>query len=330
MSTKTVNQTRTSSTIAIIIPAYNVADYLKEAVDSIVNQTVKPSEVIIVDDGSSDGTSGILERYHGYRNWKIIKTANNGLGPARNLGRIVAKSEYLYFFDSDDLLESNFIEHMYQVISQYDKPDMILFSGQSFHEKNFEHQLSPAYQRTISGCFERNAGLISMMHRQRESFASACLYVSKAEVWSKNRLLFPPILHEDEAVLFPLLCLSQRAVMLPNVYFRRRVRAGSIMTSEVDARNVSGILRVVYETMEFMSREPELVEPDIEAWRARVAEFGARYVYLCRETGVPLSWAAVIASSITARSAKILLRIAYSFLPESVQDLLRRLKYALR
>lgn len=319
-----------STTIAFAVPVFNVREYIESALDSIVQQKTPPSEVIIIDDGSTDGSSEILERYTHLPNWRIVKTQNGGLGPARNLGRMLAKSEYIYFFDSDDVLESNFIEKMQQAIKEYDTPDMVMFSGQSFHDDGFDHPLSPAYKRTLSGVFERDAGLISGMQRRGESFGSACLYLSKAELWSKNRLSFPPILHEDEAVLFPLLALSEKTVVLPEVYFHRRVRAGSIMTSGVDARNVSGILRVVHETMEFMAREPALVEPGIYAWRARVAQFGFRYLVLCRKTGVPISWAAIVASLIAARSTRYPLRIAYSFLPEALRESLRRLKHVIR
>lgn len=318
------------ATITVVVPAFNVRVYIETALDSIVQQTTPPSEVIVINDGSSDGTSFILEQYIHSPSWKVITTENNGLGSARNLGRMLTKSEYVYFFDSDDVLESDFIERMHQVIGEYDRPDIIMFSGQSFYDDGFEHNFSPVYKRTVSGVFEQDAGLVSLMQHRRESFASACLYVSKAELWSRNGLAFPPILHEDEAVLFPLLALSEKTVVLRDVFFHRRVRAGSIMTSGVDARNVSSILRVVHETMEFMAREPALVRPDIGAWRARIAQFGARYISLCRKTGVPISWAAVIASLITARSVKYPLRIAYSFLPEAVQGLIRRLKQFVR
>lgn len=315
-----------SSTVSVVVPVYNVSAFLDEAITSIIHQTIKPNEVIIVDDGSSDDTSEILQRYYGLPNYKIIKTANNGLGSARNLGRMVAKSEYIYFFDSDDLLESKFIEHMHWVVKEYDRPDVIMFSGQSFYEDGFDRPVKPPYKRTISGFFKRDDGLITEMEERGESWASACLYLSKAELWSKNRLAFPPILHEDEAVLFPLLALSEKTVILPEVYFHRRVRAGSIMTSGVDTRNVSGMLRVVHETIEFMAREPALVEPDIGAWRARVTQFGARYVDLCRKTGTRISWAAVIASLITARSIGYSLRIIYRFLPGELQALFRTVR----
>lgn len=319
-----------SSLICIVIPVFNVKNYVNQALDSVRDQTVKPDEVIIIDDGSTDGTSDLLVAYSNLPNWRIIRTRNNGLGPARNLGCALARSDYVHFFDSDDLLAANFVARMKQVIEEYDWPDMIMFAGQSFYDVDFEHPFLPAYKRTISGVFDQRDRLITALDRLGEAWAQACLYVTKAELWSKNRLFYPPILHEDEAVLFPLLALSDKTIVLSEVFFHRRVRAGSIMTSQVDARNASGVLRVVHETMEFMTREPKLVRSDSGAWRRRIGQFGATYFVLCRKTGVRVSWAVIIASLIKAKSIKYPLRIVYSVLPEPVQGSLRRLKNAMK
>jgi hypothetical protein len=95
--------------------------------------------------------------------------------------------------------------------------------------------------------------LLTELVRRRELAPAASLYVTKSALWSENRLAFPPIIHEDETVFFPLLALSRSTVVVPEAYYRRRIRAGSIMTGGVDARNVSGELRNLNETMEFMA-----------------------------------------------------------------------------
>jgi glycosyltransferase involved in cell wall biosynthesis len=316
--------------IAVIIPCYNVKDFVQEALESVLKQNLLPDEVIVVDDGSSDETPEIIRRYSDVPNWKFFRTENNGLGPSRNLGRVLAKSEYVYFFDSDDLLESDFIARMHQVIKEYGRPDVIMFAGQSFYESGFDIPVSSTYKRSVIGVFGRNTSLITKLAHLNESWAPACLYVTKSKLWSENRLLYPPILHEDEAVLFPLLALSEKTVVLPDVYFRRRVRSGSIMTSAVDSRNVSGILHVIHETMEFMVQKPILAKPDIGAWRARVAQFGFRYLLLCRKTGVRISWATIAGSMIAARSLGYPLRIATSCFPRALQGVLRRVRLAMK
>lgn len=317
-------------TLAVIVPAFNVAKYVAEALDSLRNQTKAPDEVIVVDDGSTDGTTTILRNYRDLPGWKVIRTRNNGLGPARNLGRALAKSDYVYYFDSDDILESHFVSRMHETIKENRYPDIIMFSGKAFREPGFHHSFSPTYQRTLAGQYARGSGLISKLDRRNEAWAQACLYVTKSELWSRNRIFFPPHLREDEAVLFPLLACSNNTVVLSEVYFLRRIRPGSVMTSAKDAHHVSGALRALNETMEFMARESRLVRNDLPAWRSRVSHCGIRYLRLSLETGNAISWAPVVGSLFAVRGIKYPMRIAYTLLPQRIQFSLRSITCLLR
>ncbi len=89
--------------VSIVIPAYNASDYVREAVDSALNQTYKPIEVIVVDDGSTDGTSRILESYSKSGKIIYIRQGNKGLAGARNAGIKVAKGSYIALLDADDI-----------------------------------------------------------------------------------------------------------------------------------------------------------------------------------------------------------------------------------
>ena len=103
--------------ISVIIPAYNAEKYLTEALDSVVSQTMSDSdyEIIIVNDGSSDHTADILEKYKNlYSNITVINKENGGPSSARNAGLDIASGEYIYFFDADDLLINNSLEALYQ------------------------------------------------------------------------------------------------------------------------------------------------------------------------------------------------------------------------
>ena len=100
-----LGSTHKKSFLSIVVPCFNVEKYVREALDSIVAQSQLPDEVIVIDDGSTDSTIDVLRLYETHENFRIIQTANCGLGTARNLGRSIARSEYVYFFDADDLLE---------------------------------------------------------------------------------------------------------------------------------------------------------------------------------------------------------------------------------
>ena len=99
--------------VSIIVPVYNVAPYLREALDSIVNQTYKDLEILIIDDGSTDGSSAICEEYASKDpRIRLIHQSNKGLSGARNTGLEHATGDYVAFIDSDDSVSPVFIESL--------------------------------------------------------------------------------------------------------------------------------------------------------------------------------------------------------------------------
>jgi len=102
--------------VSVIVPVYNVENYLKECLDSLRDQTLKSDEIeiILVNDGSTDGSGKICEKYAAkYKNFYVYHKKNGGLSEARNYGIQRAKGEYLMFIDSDDKIEPNSLELMY-------------------------------------------------------------------------------------------------------------------------------------------------------------------------------------------------------------------------
>ena len=101
--------------VSVILPVYNVEKYLKECLDSILNQTLQEIEVICVDDGSTDRSLEILREYEKKDKRVIVLTQENkGAGAARNKGLAIAKGEYLSFLDSDDFFASGMLEEAYR------------------------------------------------------------------------------------------------------------------------------------------------------------------------------------------------------------------------
>ena len=99
--------------ISVVVPVYNVEKFLERCLNSIVNQTFKDIEIICVNDGSTDNSRKILDKYTNYSNIKIIDQINAGLSEARNTGLLNAKGEYIAFIDSDDYIDPNFFEVLY-------------------------------------------------------------------------------------------------------------------------------------------------------------------------------------------------------------------------
>ena len=94
--------------ISVIIPVYNVEDYIRQSIDSVLNQTYKNLEIILVDDGSKDNSGKICDEYKNVdERIKVIHKINSGVSSARNVGIDIATGKYIMFLDSDDFLEKN-------------------------------------------------------------------------------------------------------------------------------------------------------------------------------------------------------------------------------
>ena len=100
--------------VSVVMPVYNVENYIEECLDSLISQTLKEIEIICVDDGSTDGTLNLLYKYEkSDTRVKVIQQQNQYAGVARNNGMKHAVGEYILFLDSDDFFERTMLEKMY-------------------------------------------------------------------------------------------------------------------------------------------------------------------------------------------------------------------------
>ncbi len=105
--------------VSIVVPVYNVEKYLRQCVNSLINQTYKDIEIILVDDGSKDGSGKICDEYaEKYDFIRVIHKENAGLGMARNTGMEAAKGDYVDFMDSDDYLKPNTVEMLVKALTE--------------------------------------------------------------------------------------------------------------------------------------------------------------------------------------------------------------------
>ena len=122
--------------ISIIIPVYNVEKYLATCLDSVINQTYKNLEILLIDDGSTDSSGLICEQYSKKdTRIKTIHKKNGGLSDARNVGISYASGDYISFIDSDDFIDINTFTILNQYIKQYNA-DIITFNYYDYYNKD--------------------------------------------------------------------------------------------------------------------------------------------------------------------------------------------------
>ncbi|MDP4152048.1 MAG: glycosyltransferase family 2 protein [Bacillota bacterium] len=216
-----MNKVPTDPLISIIVPIYKVEKYLPACLDSIITQSYKNIEIILVDDGSPDRSGEICDEY-ALKDARIIviHQPNSGLSAARNAGILASKGQIIGFIDSDDLVSSNFIETLYNLMEKYNAD----ISGCDYIE--FHDDILPDTFRA------GKAVLKVMNNRQAADSLFSDDYVTMTVVYNKlyKRSLFSNVLfpegkiHEDEFTSYKLLYFSAKTVItdLPMYFYRRR------------------------------------------------------------------------------------------------------------
>lgn len=126
-----------SDTVSVIIPAYNVEKYVSRCLESLISQNYKNFEAIVIDDGSTDSTSCIIEEYSRKDpRIQFIRKENSGVSATRNLGLSLAKGKYLMFFDSDDFMNPNHISSLIEFLENEEDTDCAINGYSLYSQKN--------------------------------------------------------------------------------------------------------------------------------------------------------------------------------------------------
>lgn len=231
---------------SIIIPVYNVAPYLKECLDSVFRASLNVQgivEVICVDDGSSDGSGDILSRIEdvAHVEFKVIRQANQGVSAARNAALEIARGEWIWFIDGDDLVHPESLEFFTRQIDAHPDAEAVMYSGLLRGESTPKEWPSP----DDSVCSEHTS-------RDCEAYRSfhlcVCGGILKGDIARSNR--FEPYIVGEDVLYLCQLFWRMRDFVLSNatLYFYRD-RAGGASNGKVSLRAVSDNINVEIKCM---------------------------------------------------------------------------------
>lgn len=211
--------------ITIVVPVYNVEKYLCRCVDSILNQTYKEFEIILVDDGSTDSSGEICDSYsEKSEKIRVIHKKNSGPSIARNTGIETAVGNYITYIDSDDVVHPDYLKELYELLVRNDAELSCCNFSFFSDEKEPDFELDKTYQEfVLSGVDAMEGMLYGRFHG-----TSACAILMKTEMAKANK--FPPKkYHEDDLISFKYFySASKVAVTYEPMYFYFQ-RPGSIM-----------------------------------------------------------------------------------------------------
>ena len=179
--------------LSVIVPVYNSEKYLRECIESILNQTFKDLELILVNDGSKDSSPQICDFYKEKdKRIKVIHKENEGVSVARNTGMGHAQGKYLTFVDSDDYIEQQMYEKMFKKIKKYDCDIVMCDCMKDFpdHSEIYTHNIRKGFYTKEQLEEEYYPQLLITKDMQYPATISNCLFVFKKELCEKNKIKY--------------------------------------------------------------------------------------------------------------------------------------------
>ena len=199
--------------ISVIVPVYKVEPYLRQCVDSILNQTYRDLEVLLIDDGSPDKCGEVCDEYEKKdRRVRVFHTENRGLSAARNLGLKEARGEYIGFVDSDDWIEPDMYKTMLARLEE---------TGAEICACGFWEEYGNTIIKTSlpDVCYENEEGVIALLEGRIRQFAWNKLYLKELF----KRLLFPEFhVFEDVATIYRTFFDAEKTVSISNLLYHYR------------------------------------------------------------------------------------------------------------
>lgn len=242
---------------SIIIPLYNVEQYIGKCVESIADQLFNDYEAIFVDDGCTDNSAIIVEELATKRGipFKLIHQSNQGLSVARNAGLKEASGEYVLFLDSDDWIEPDTLSTLAGNINGDE--DLICFGGRRYFEDSdcFEEAdlLDKKEYKTGWEYYSENA-----LDHRNFSFVCVVLRAYRRQYLLDHNLLFEPRIKHEDNLFTPLACFyAQKVKVIPTVLYNYRIRSNSIMTSR-GLQNRKDIIHIANTLAIFFTEHPEI------------------------------------------------------------------------
>ncbi|ODN30529.1 glycosyltransferase [Fervidobacterium thailandense] len=234
--------------VSIVVPVYNVEDYLSRCVESLLRQTYSSIEIILVDDGSTDSSGSICDTFAKIdKRVKVIHKPNGGLSDARNSGLQVARGGFVTFVDGDDVVSEKYVETLLENAQRFEA-DISICNFRRFHD---ESELL-VRNRTVEPVMK----VLNNVDALLELYGP--LYVQFTVSWGKlyRRALWEDVrfpvgkLHEDEFTTYKLLWKARKVVYTGEELYFYRQRSGSIMRS-FDSKRICDIVGALKERAQF-------------------------------------------------------------------------------
>lgn len=222
--------------ISIIIPVYNVEKYISKCLDSIVNQTYRNIEVIVVNDGSTDKSGLICDEYaKRYNSIRVFHKKNGGVSSARNLGIDYSSGEYIAFVDPDDYIDKNMYEKLYNSIRKYNSE--IAISSFAYIKNGKE---DPQDTSNIEVIYNKSEAIESYFNNTYPfNYSFLCNKLFKKGLFDGVRLNTKILVQEDTEVMIKIYDKSKRISYIGQPLYFYELRNGSVTSNKISRGKIT-------------------------------------------------------------------------------------------
>lgn len=245
--------------ISVVVPIYNVEQYIVPCIESIIKQTYQNLEILLIDDGSPDNCGRICEQYKQKDSRiKVVHKQNGGLSDARNCGLKLARGEYIIFIDSDDFVSTELIEKLYFGIVKENAEIAACYFEKVYDDKENIGEKEICKMDSSYTSKELLKRLYTDANSPIAFVAWNKLY--KKSLFTENNILYPfGKYHEDTFTTYKLIYSAKRIAIISEVLYYYRIRKGSIMTEAFSIKRLDNLLAMSNEIEYYSCRgEKEL------------------------------------------------------------------------
>ena len=242
--------------ISVIVPAYNVEKYIEKCINSIIKQSYKNIEVIVVDDGSTDKTSKICDKIAKADNRiVVIHQQNQGLSQARNNGIKVATGNYISLVDGDDIVGENFLQNMISAV--HSNIDVVISGYKTIDGSENEIDINQKASITLSG----QEATIELLTQQENYFVIAWNKLYEKDLFTENNIWYPVgRIHEDNLTTYRLLSKARNVAIIDAADYLYIKHPGSITSKSKKSQQINEKINAAKEAVVFFAKSKELFE----------------------------------------------------------------------
>lgn len=241
--------------VSVIVPVYQVEQYLARCVESLLEQSYSEYEIVLVDDGSQDAGGRMCDAYaEKYEKVKVVHQKNQGLGPARNSGVKHARGEYIVFVDSDDYVSEDYLEYLVYLMEKY-HTELVAVGGISVWDDRKEERRIQNPEET-EACLDTAEALKRMCYSRGFGVAAWGKMYHRSLV---ERFPYPACVHEDLATTYKIVSACEKIACSAKTGYFYYQRTSSLMHGRVEERHLYGITAAQEQLRYMETYYPEVV-----------------------------------------------------------------------